>query len=218
MKEIKLQQYLSLIYEENNRTLGAQYGFIIEDYIRKGIFTLRKNDEVLLKYLKDKDIHIDNIKEIIKELLIYHDTTRMRINICVILDFLKWSYGIKPKYNIDPSMFRKRKCRFDEKKEYKSTSSVRKQLLIIRKKCEICGLAHEKLLKTSHIKPKNKCKQKEIYDINNVLLLCSLHDGAFDQGLITFDDNGNSIISNYLGENDINLMGLTKGININLNV
>ena len=34
--------------------------------------------------------------------------------------------------------------------------------------------------------------------MNNVLLLCPHHDSAFDQGYITFDEDGMLIVSNQL--------------------
>lgn len=74
--------------------------------------------------------------------------------------------------------------------------------LLIRKynKCCLCGADEESLLVASHIKPWADSTRKERVDVDNGLLLCPNHDKLFDRGYITFDEDGNIIISDELSE------------------
>lgn len=55
--------------------------------------------------------------------------------------------------------------------------------------------------------------QKKI-DVHNGLLLCPNHDKIFDSGLITFDNNGNIMISDELNCNDRILLNLRDDMKI----
>lgn len=69
-------------------------------------------------------------------------------------------------------------------------------------KCFLCGVARTDLLIASHIKPWNKSNKNEKVDTYNGLILCPNHDKLFDRGLISFDDEGNILISNELEPTD----------------
>ena len=60
--------------------------------------------------------------------------------------------------------------------------------------CAVCSLNYSSLLIASHIIPWSK-NRKERLNPHNGLCLCSIHDKAFDLGLITFDNNLRLIIS-----------------------
>ncbi len=60
--------------------------------------------------------------------------------------------------------------------------------------CAICHLNYPSLLIASHIIPW-KTNQKERLNPRNGLCLCSIHDKAFDQGLISFDSELRLIVS-----------------------
>ena len=68
-------------------------------------------------------------------------------------------------------------------------------------KCMVEKLPYPILI-ASHIKPFIKSNDTEAYDPNNGLLLSQNLDGLFDKGYISFDDDGNIIISNKL-DNDL---------------
>lgn len=63
--------------------------------------------------------------------------------------------------------------------------------------CALCGLsphvieppANYQLLVASHIKPWRDANTAERLDPSNGIAACPLHDAAFDQGLITFDES-----------------------------
>ncbi|MGN1344289.1 MAG: HNH endonuclease [Traorella sp.] len=65
-----------------------------------------------------------------------------------------------------------------------------------RHSCCVCGIDLPYMLIASHIKPFRDCGYLvEAMDANNGLLLCRNHDYLFDQGYISFDDNGELLIS-----------------------
>lgn len=63
-------------------------------------------------------------------------------------------------------------------------------------RCAIAGLAVPALLRASHIKPWAACERdEERLDVYNGLLLAAHLDAAFDQGLITVEDDGQVVVS-----------------------
>lgn len=84
----------------------------------------------------------------------------------------------------------------------------RKGLLNKYGKCCLCGIENPKLLVASHIKPWAKCTSEEKVDLDNGFLLCLNHDGLFDKGLISFDDNGVPLISDKLSKEDRSLLNM----------
>ena len=56
------------------------------------------------------------------------------------------------------------------------------------------------ILVPSHIKPLKVANEKEMFDVNNGLLLPKQADSLFDQGYFTFNDDGSIEISSLLGE------------------
>ena len=68
------------------------------------------------------------------------------------------------------------------------------------KKCPFTKIDDERLLIASHIKPWAVCNNNEKYDSENGIILSPLFDKLFDRGFISFDDNGDIIISNWLSK------------------
>ena len=95
-------------------------------------------------------------------------------------------------------------------------SKLKELLLNNIKECQLCNIKKEELLIASHIKPWSKSNSQERLDLNNVLLLCPLHDSLFDKGFISFSDDGKIIISNVLSEKDILSLNLSEDLRINL--
>lgn len=71
----------------------------------------------------------------------------------------------------------------------------RKNLEAFESKCRITGLTEVRHLRASHIKPWRACTDFEKLDGNNGLLLSPHVDYLFDQGFISFGDEGNLMIS-----------------------
>ena len=71
----------------------------------------------------------------------------------------------------------------------KFQSQLRRDLLILYEgRCSICGLDIPSFLITSHIVPVGT-DPSIAADRRNCILLCTLHDKAYENGLIYFDDN-----------------------------
>lgn len=71
-------------------------------------------------------------------------------------------------------------------------------------KCSVTECAKTRILIASHIKPWRDCMDDagEKLDVMNGLLLIPNLDALFDKGFISFDDDGEIIISSQLSEDD----------------
>jgi putative restriction endonuclease len=74
------------------------------------------------------------------------------------------------------------------------------------KKCCLTGCALVPVLRASHIKPWAKCNDKEKLDTYNGLLLAPHIGALFDQGLISFENDGKLIISQIISEKDAEVL------------
>lgn len=92
----------------------------------------------------------------------------------------------------------------------------RERLLERYRKCCLCGVSASEFLVASHIKPWCDCENEERLDINNGLLLCPNHDKLFDRGYISFDDDGQIIISTELSQTDSIFMNVNNDMHINM--
>ena len=57
-------------------------------------------------------------------------------------------------------------------------------------RCPLTGITESALLRASHIVPWADCNDAQRLDVHNGLLLSALWDAAFDQGLVSFADDG----------------------------
>ena len=90
--------------------------------------------------------------------------------------------------------------------------------LLLKKygKCCLCGVSEHKLLVASHIKPWSECEPEERLDVNNGFLMCPNHDKLFDQGWISFDNNGKIVISEALSQLERVYMNVNDDMQISL--
>jgi len=72
--------------------------------------------------------------------------------------------------------------------------------------CAITGLQDRALLRASHIKPWAEASDYERVDAYNGILFSALWDAAFDQGLISFSDEGKLLVSPELSERAIGVL------------
>ena len=94
-------------------------------------------------------------------------------------------------------------------------SQYRKNLLKFwDNKCSVTGCGNADFLIASHIKPWKDSDPDEKGDVYNGLLLTPNLDAAFDQGYITFDDNGLIVISNKLSGDDCKKLGIDKDMKL----
>lgn len=90
----------------------------------------------------------------------------------------------------------------------------REKLLCRFSSCCLCGLSNQDLLIASHIKPWSVSSPEEKLDVDNGFLMCPNHDKLFDQGWITFEDEGRIIITEELSEDDRIIMNVEKNMSI----
>ena len=67
---------------------------------------------------------------------------------------------------------------------------------------------------SSHIVPWSESNDMERLDVENGILLSPNVDSLFDKHLISFSDDGTMIISKSISLSHIELLGLSKSINI----
>lgn len=218
LNKMKIEEFFKWYEKTKIDKSSISYLMTFEEYYEKGIFSLKKNDKILYKYLEENQLSLFDINGILEKLLINrYNIDSLKENIVCIIDYLKWSYGRDIDYrSIEPYKYLKE---FESNNEIKpkETGSLRKRLLERYNSCIICGISNDKLTIVSHLKPKKNSTKEEINDINNVLLLCRNHDGLIDKGLITFDDDGDIIISNNLSYEDRERLGIDSLIHIEMN-
>lgn len=91
----------------------------------------------------------------------------------------------------------------------KKQTLFRNRLISLEKGCRITGVRDLRFLRASHIKPWSACETgTERTDGNNGLLLSAQADHLFDQGWISFSDNGELIRSDALPVEIIERVGL----------
>lgn len=93
----------------------------------------------------------------------------------------------------------------------------KKKLLNDSKECKICKLTKQDLLIASHIKPWKDSNNIERLDKNNGFLLCPTHDALFDKGYITFDDEGQIILSSQMKKDEYKILNIEDTVKININ-
>lgn len=77
--------------------------------------------------------------------------------------------------------------------------AFRKNCLVLYPACPVTGITFEPLLRASHIKPWAVCQNgKERLDPYNGIILAAHIDILFDQGWISFENDGGLLISNEL--------------------
>ena len=82
----------------------------------------------------------------------------------------------------------------------------RKQLIDKYGKCLITGVDNPRLLVASHIKPWTQSDSHDKLSVYNGLLLTPTFDKLFDNGFITFSENGKLLVSSFVGkENECRL-------------
>ena len=92
----------------------------------------------------------------------------------------------------------------------------RTNLELIEKSCRLTGVFDRRHLRASHIKPWRVSDDREKLDGYNGLLLSPHVDHLFDQGHISFDDDGTLLISNKLNRAVLERWGLKESVNVGM--
>jgi hypothetical protein len=101
--------------------------------------------------------------------------------------------------------------------ERRGQNRFRRDLLLDKGACEICGIDDERLLIASHIRSWRSSDNHKRRDKNNGLLLCALHDKLFDKGLISFSPKGTIVISPTISEANKMILKIPSDIRIEMN-
>ena len=80
--------------------------------------------------------------------------------------------------------------------------------------CRVTGVSNIRHLRASHIKPWVKSNDLEKLDGANGLLLSPHVDHLFDQGFISFEDEGNILVANQLNQRVLNQWGIVIPANV----
>lgn len=90
----------------------------------------------------------------------------------------------------------------------------RKNLIQYWGGCAVTGCNDFKLLVASHIKPWSRSDSRERLDTYNGLLLIPNLDRLFDQGLISFNEKGQLLISKSLGSSNLDILGVNEKMTV----
>lgn len=89
--------------------------------------------------------------------------------------------------------------------------AYRLKLLEESSECVITRVNDERILMASHIKPWSVSNDTEKIDHNNGLVLTPTYDKLFDQGFISFENDGTILISPYISPLNVKKMNLAQG-------
>jgi hypothetical protein len=96
--------------------------------------------------------------------------------------------------------------------------AFRRNVFSVEACCRCTGIGKPSLLIASHIKPWRFCETAyERLDGNNGLLLAPNADRLFDRGLMTFRDDGSTIFSNAISEDELRRLGIRGEVHVPLN-
>ena len=94
-------------------------------------------------------------------------------------------------------------------KARKGQGRYRRNLELIESACRVTGVTDKRLLRASHIKPWRLCNNNhERLDGNNGFLLTPNIDLLFDQGYISFDDDGRLLVSTKIAKDQLAALNL----------
>ena len=92
----------------------------------------------------------------------------------------------------------------------------REELLQYWTSCAVTGLTDRRLLRASHIVAWSESTVHERTSLFNGLLLSVSLDAAFDEHLITFEDNGGIVISSTLSDEDASILGIDSDMSLRM--
>lgn len=198
-----------------------QYHLYYAEYINNNIISRKKNDKKLYEYLNankllNEEICYYKIAKFLTDKIIDMDWRKIVVennDINATMDYLYWTYGnpndsdnfLRKKLNREKNIIKRNlKQKYKEGKiKYRTgQEQYRKDLINIYKECQLCGMENNSQLVASHIKSYKESELDEAIDFNNGFLLCKQHDGLFDRGLITINDEGELVFSPKLSDND----------------
>ncbi|MFC6040521.1 HNH endonuclease [Paenisporosarcina macmurdoensis] len=98
----------------------------------------------------------------------------------------------------------------------KTQSKFRSRLLDRESGCQLCNLSIPSLLVASHIVPWAIADESQKVNLNNGLLLCISHDALFDKCFISFNEDGQILISDELPSSEFERLHINEQMIIDL--
>lgn len=89
----------------------------------------------------------------------------------------------------------------------------RQRVQKVERSCRLTGVADERFLIASHIKPWKKCTNEQRLDGHNGLMLAPHVDKLFDRGWISFADNGDLLVAANVPQAVMDAWGFIAGLN-----
>ena len=202
-------------------------GFEEVPYIYSGLFNFEKNDIELAKVIKKLNLEHFCYKSFAFDLIEDRvppnaDNHEYKTHLFYAMSYLYWAYGsplkednFLKKYleqSISTNIRRSIKNKYTNRviKVRNGQNTFRKDLIDYYGCCQLCGLKNHEILIASHSKPFPESENDEAINFYNGLLLCPNHDKLYDKGLISFNDDGNILISSELSKTDKNILNLNS--------
>ncbi len=114
----------------------------------------------------------------------------------------------------DPNLTKERKEQLREARI--GQGAYRQKIMEESSECIITRVNDERILIASHIKPWSISNDIEKIDHNNGLVLTPTYDKLFDQGFISFEDDGTIVLSPYISPLNLKKLNLAKGRKYNI--
>jgi hypothetical protein len=90
----------------------------------------------------------------------------------------------------------------------------RQRVIIFEKECRVTGVAETDLLIASHIKPWSEANNEERLNGHNGLLLSPHIDKLFDSGFVSFENNGQLLVSPLLDSDVLDKWSIRKDLRV----
>ncbi|MDD5344606.1 MAG: HNH endonuclease [Smithella sp.] len=179
-------------------------------------------------YIKSEDNAFDFFRSIILPIISYVSILKLKSEQGNIKFLFRpaLSYNFNPYYHPavvekiekaieqDPELTEEKKMQLREARI--GQGAYRQKLMEESSECIITRVNDERILIASHIKPWSVSDEREKIDHNNGLALTPTYDRLFDQGFISFEDNGTIILSPYISPLNLKKLNLAKGRKYNI--
>ncbi len=90
----------------------------------------------------------------------------------------------------------------------------RNKLINYWRGCSVSSFKRLDILVASHIKPWRNSNNNERLDVYNGLLLLPNYDKLFDKGYISFNGNGNILLSRYIDKEEMSILHINKDMHL----
>ncbi len=212
-QEQKYRQNISAnweIYHQKLRELSGKEFFNISRAV--------EHDETRY-YIKSDDAIFDYFRAVVLPMISYVSILKLKNQSGDFLFLFRptLSYAFNPYYH--PAKVEEVEKEIEEKelpeqekqqlvKARIGQGAYRQKLLNESSECVITRVNDERVLMASHIKPWSVSDDNEKIDPNNGLVLTPTYDKLFDQGFISFEDDGTLLISPYISPLNIKKLNL----------